>query len=1467
MRTNYSHISILMAKKNSYSKLFKISLIGILLLSVIPSLFGKTPTVNLIYPNSETFSVGQTINFQWSSTNQNHYGIYLYKGGTTESHQISRINITNGNNDYGVQSYSWTITETVLDEPGVNTYTLNGDDYKFKIVIWDTDDAATATPIGDFSSSYITINPKPIVTDVSPSDAILGESETFTISGTNLNNDMVYYIDNFGSGTVDASSYSTYKKFTIASSDNCGIKYGEIKMESGGEVLKDFEVAVYFPIPSNFTATANGTSQIDLSWSSVSNAYQYKLYRANSSNGIKTNIYTGSNNSYSNVSLSENTTYYYWVQACQAGNQNSCSSQSAYESATTGQAVSNHAPDNPSFRPLPSGFQYTVNAASSIPIKSSSDQDGDQTKVHMWCANSANPQNNQYISSYSTSVQNYNLPITFTVSGDQTVYIQSFDINGASSDIIHHIYSIQEENTDENPLVASFISFPDQATENQSLDFTVQSGTDPNNDQTKVMVWASHSNYTEASAYATAFANGGQQFTIPLTFSQEGTETVYCQTMDEDGNVSSITSRSISVISGTSEITEVQIAYLTLTAANIVETSSNIFSLSGNVIANDIIQFTGTVVADLNDLRISGNGRVYLSNIPNFNTDVDLYNGSFEYDIPNNSSELIAVGLDEANELLTMANLPVYIDRISLLSDGINITGNVEFPYLLGYARAEVTELQITKSKGLELVGEMEINEIQASGFKLKEMKFAFNTITDEFSGNGKIETALFKAGANISILSTGIDEIGMFLSLSNPYPLGTTGLALSGLTGNISNIQSHPNPPMIITFGTSLTAVGTPPEVLELKDVSLTYQFGTSLSGNGTFKVLGKETASAGFEVREGLFKIYAEVNFYDVINAAIEAGIVANENNSVDVFAKFSASMQLPDGEGFPYSWIDPFVSLPYTFANFENILYNTELSGKGMVDIFIFDAEFSYLLTYSNGVIHKEFAKNYSLFTGKVFIGKENKALKFETPSKSLSDWNSPEYNRFEGQSLIIDPKDYSDSKNAKGEIIQDFILSGSVETLVVRVELESGDPKPEYSITTPSGLLVNADNINEFEDYSYSVNNDNNGVYYTINNAEAGAWILTLIDNGKTQFADIFGTEDEPGIIINGIQKTGNDVAVSWVDDNPNFDGQISLYYDYNNSGIDGSLIVSGLSENDETDSFTFDVTGFSPGEYYVYAIMFDENGVPVTSYSNEPFVVQGNISAPTNLVYSLNTQNNIELDWELIADGNDYEYMLYYEKEGEVSFGSQNINTGNNSSSYTFSTSDEAYAYQFMVVAKNANGELGQASNWIAIDLARHQTIELNQGWNLIGLSIEPTDPSISKTFESLSDKLLQIKDETKSYDPNLPDYLNTLENVENGKGYWIKLSEAGQLTSRGKGIELLDFEIALHEGWNLISYPAQYSKDIEQALVSISGKIVQVKNVENSYDPLLPEHLNTLKELKPGEGYWINVNQDCVLTF
>ena len=77
------------------------------------------------------------------------------------------------------------------------------------------------------------------------------------------------------------------------------------------------------------------------------------------------------------------------------------------------------------------------------------------------------------------------------------------------------------------------------------------------------------------------------------------------------------------------------------------------------------------------------------------------------------------------------------------------------------------------------------------------------------------------------------------------------------------------------------------------------------------------------------------------------------------------------------------------------------------------------------------------------------------------------------------------------------------------------------------------------------------------------------------------------------------------TIRWTDRDPDSDAIISLYYDINNSGVDGTLIVTGISENadGQNDTYVWDTSGVPNGDYYVYARIEDGVNAPVIGYSS------------------------------------------------------------------------------------------------------------------------------------------------------------------------------------------------------------------------------------------------------------------------
>jgi hypothetical protein len=132
-----------------------------------------------------------------------------------------------------------------------------------------------------------------------------------------------------------------------------------------------------------------------------------------------------------------------------------------------------------------------------------------------------------------------------------------------------------------------------------------------------------------------------------------------------------------------------------------------------------------------------------------------------------------------------------------------------------------------------------------------------------------------------------------------------------------------------------------------------------------------------------------------------------------------------------------------------------------------------------------------------------------------------------------------------------------------------------------------------------------------------------------------------------------------------------------------------------------------------------------------------------------------------------------------------------------------------------------------------------------------------------------------------TYVPGL-EYANDLTYMAAGYGYWIKMSEPGELTLEGRRA-LPGDSLELHTGWNLVGY---WGSDVRyvgaQPTVSfpegasftpVAGLAESFAAIADNYgivwsfdsagthifDPALPPGANSMKYLGPGYGFWLRM--------
>jgi hypothetical protein len=120
----------------------------------------------------------------------------------------------------------------------------------------------------------------------------------------------------------------------------------------------------------------------------------------------------------------------------------------------------------------------------------------------------------------------------------------------------------------------------------------------------------------------------------------------------------------------------------------------------------------------------------------------------------------------------------------------------------------------------------------------------------------------------------------------------------------------------------------------------------------------------------------------------------------------------------------------------------------------------------------------------------------------------------------------------------------------------------------------------------------------------------------------------------------------------------------------------------------------------------------------------------------------------------------------------------------------------------------------------------------------------------------------------KIYNPNLPGFvIQDLHDMSRTKGYWIRTNAQTSAYIIG-GLRIPNY-IPLTPGWNLVGYPTNSTKAVNESFITIAGNYTEVRK----YDPInhvflsyIPGIGGGMNETKTYEGYWINITTPEVWT-
>jgi len=500
-------------------------------------------------------------------------------------------------------------------------------------------------------------------------------------------------------------------------------------------------------------------------------------------------------------------------------------------------------------------------------------------------------------------------------------------------------------------------------------------------------------------------------------------------------------------------------------------------------------------------------------------------------------------------------------------------------------------------------------------------------------------------------------------------------------------------------------------------------------------------------------------------------------------------------------------------------------------------------------------------------------------------------------------------------------EQFSINESMDQLIVKYFC--AEEYAKFSLTLPDGVtytpVMSPPEYVSNGSYNYGIyffaNDNAHESYFAIQTPPQGGYTITTLnenDIGDHNWV-LYGPNSPPSITVNSpssysIWDKSSDIQISFTAQDDDDDATISLFYDDDNTGNDGIMIATGISEELSANTFLWKIDdSVQSGSYYIYAKIQDAVNASEYTYSKgkieivNPWAPQ----TPTNFLatpgdgeVSLSWDTNPETDINgyrvyLSDNPSEYTYRYMFNVGLTTSYEIEGLTNGR-----TYAVAVSAINYSGLEslltspVSVEPSGTGTQGSPDLALDkenssvtsasgklegtltiqariknIAEHDSFsariecyygQLSQS-NLISSQLIATiqaNSYLDVLFEIDSDSITSIHDLQYFY-------INIVD---------VVLPELNEDNNMDIIVNDLPFvqEIDLSAGLNLICLPnTPESIDISLALNPVLDKINYVASFQNDVWQFFytdPTKVSNLTNLLPGNGYYIDMTSAATLS-
>jgi len=252
---------------------------------------------------------------------------------------------------------------------------------------------------------------------------------------------------------------------------------------------------------------------------------------------------------------------------------------------------------------------------------------------------------------------------------------------------------------------------------------------------------------------------------------------------------------------------------------------------------------------------------------------------------------------------------------------------------------------------------------------------------------------------------------------------------------------------------------------------------------------------------------------------------------------------------------------------------------------------------------------------------------------------------------------------------------------------------------FNLTLPNGVQYTPTTAPTAEfatDIFFNRNDAAHEAYYALTKPAKGDYTLEMTnatDLGNYK-VELWTPSPKPTIALTSLTNDQmwngmSPVNVTWTDSDPSNNAKISLYYDTDNQGYNGTLIATDILANDPNNSFEWKpTTALQSGNYHLYAKIDDRDNIPLFSYSQGKLVVT-NPKAPAVPQNVIATPGNgtITVTWTANTEPNLISYRVYVSNTLGDGHYEQNFGVGLDTS-YEIRGLDSSKTYEVVVSAIN-----------------------------------------------------------------------------------------------------------------------------------------------------------------------------------